>query len=69
MTLVEESTKQHETARKMLEDQVGGLRAQVDASAEESRRANEIAEYVFGSLHLVILIKELTIGTGSFKRS
>lgn len=46
MTLVEKSTEQQEIARKMLEDQVGGLRAQVDTSAAESKRANEIAEYV-----------------------
>lgn len=45
MTLIDKSTEQHETARKLLEDQVSGLRAQVDTSADETRRANEIAEY------------------------
>lgn len=50
MTLVEKSTEQHESARKLLEDQVSGLRAQVDTSAEETKRAYEIAEYATHSL-------------------
>lgn len=45
--LLDKSSEQIEAARGALEFEVGGLRDQVDKSAEETRQALGIARYVF----------------------
>jgi hypothetical protein len=43
LTLLDKSAEQHQAARQALEDEIAGLKDTVDESAEESRKANEIA--------------------------
>jgi hypothetical protein len=46
VTLLDKSAELDEAARQALETEIGGLRSQVDQSAEETRQAKEIAKYV-----------------------
>jgi hypothetical protein len=46
LTLLDRSSELNEAARQALETEIGGLRSQVDQSAEETRQAKEIAKYV-----------------------
>jgi hypothetical protein len=46
MTLLDKSSEQNEAAREALESEIGGLRDQVDKSAEETKQALNIAKYV-----------------------
>lgn len=47
LTLLDKSSEQDEAAREALESEIGGLREQVDKSAEETRQALNIAKYVY----------------------
>jgi hypothetical protein len=47
LALLDKSSEQNEAAREALESEIGGLRNQVDKSAEETRQALNIAKYVF----------------------
>jgi hypothetical protein len=46
LTLLDKSSEQNEAARQALESEIGGLRDQVDKSAEETKRAMDIARCV-----------------------
>jgi len=46
LTLLDKSSEHNEAAREALESEIGGLRDQVDTSAEETKRAMDIAKYV-----------------------
>jgi hypothetical protein len=46
LTLLDKSSEQNEAAREALESEIGGLREQVDKSAEETKQALNIAKYV-----------------------
>lgn len=45
LALLDKSSDQNEAAREALESEIGGLRAQVDKSAEETKQALNIAKY------------------------
>jgi hypothetical protein len=47
LTLLDKSSEQNEAARQALESEIGGLRDQVDKSAEETKRAMDIARCVY----------------------
>jgi hypothetical protein len=44
LTLLDKSSEQQEAARLALEDEIAGLRSQVDKSAGDSQQANDIAK-------------------------
>jgi len=46
LALLDKSSEQNEAAREALEAEIGGLRDQVDRSAEETKQALYIAKYV-----------------------
>jgi len=46
LTLLDKSSEQNEAARQALDSEIGGLRNQVDRSAEETRQALGIARWV-----------------------
>jgi hypothetical protein len=46
LALLDKSSEQNEAAREALESEIGGLRDQVDRSAEETKQALNIAKYV-----------------------
>jgi len=50
LALLDKSSEHNEAAREALESEIGGLRAQVDKSAAETKQALDIAKYVY---HLV----------------
>lgn len=45
LALLDKSSEQNEAAREALESEIGGLRDQVDRSAEETKQALNIAKY------------------------
>jgi hypothetical protein len=47
LALLDKSSEQNEAAREALESEIGGLREQVDKSAEETKQALNIAKYVY----------------------
>jgi hypothetical protein len=46
LALLDKSSEQNEAAREALESEIGGLRDQVDGSAEETKQALNIAKHV-----------------------